>query len=590
MQSPAITRVLRDVFKLEGGFRGLQGPIVAAALEPSHVFASLPTGAGKSLCYQVPALVDPGLTVVFSPLLALMSDQVAGLQSRGVAVAQISSAMPWRANSALIGALKRSAQPGGPALPAKVLFVTPERLAASSGAFLRDLEALNAAGLVSRFVIDEAHVVSQWGLDFRPDYRGLQALAELFPRVPKMCLTATATPRVREDVVSLLGLDSGPLPLKVFQESFNRPNIRYSVVPKSGNMADSAKEVIKLVTKKYAGDTGIVYCLSTAECDAVASMMNAVGVRACSYHAKLSIAERDRALREWKDGTIHVVVSTVAFGMGIDKAGVRFVIHHTIPMSLEGLHQESGRAGRDGHPADAVVMYSRSDRARIERVQAGGADAPFNAAFPTGGASEARKEALDSVVAYCESTGVCRRVLLCGHFAEEFDPKLCAPHTCDVCDDTTKERSAMERHADKKKRAARVRRTGRFVEDDEEDEGGGDDPDVPWYEDASESPASKRAPAAAAAATTTTTQPQPQTPKVGLAIPAPAPKIPGGALAAAIAAGEKSVRDVPTILSKQAIRKVDNRRPVSEMELAEITGVGPQRARLLRNAILPLFK
>jgi ATP-dependent DNA helicase RecQ len=324
-------------------FRGLQAGVVAELLAGRDALAVLPTGGGKSVCYQIPAILRPGLGLVVSPLIALMTDQVQALKQQGVAAARMDSGLSMDERSAVW----RAARAG----ELDLLYVSPEGLAqAHTVDRLRDLE-------MSLIAIDEAHCVSQWGHDFRPDYRTLGRLAELFPGVPRIAVTATADARTRDDILKSLRLEDA----RVFVDSFARPNLHLSALRKErGSRARTDCHVIELVRERR-GRSGVVYCGSRDGCDRVAEALRDAGTNAIAYHAGMDSGERDRRLERFlaEDGA--VMVATIAFGMGVDKPDVRFVIHADPPGSLEAYWQEIGRAGRDGEPAEGITLYGPSD-------------------------------------------------------------------------------------------------------------------------------------------------------------------------------------------------------------------------------------
>lgn len=324
-------------------FRGLQAAVVDEVLAGRDVMAVLPTGGGKSVCYQVPAILRPGVGLVVSPLIALMTDQVEALKQQGVAAARLDSGVSMDDRSAIW----RQARAG----ELDLLYVSPEGLA--SGAMLDRLGELR----LSLIAIDEAHCVSQWGHDFRPDYRTLGRLAELFPGVPRIAVTATADARTRDDIVASLRLDEA----RVFVDSFARPNLQLSAERKvNGSRARTDAHVIDLVRERR-GKSGVVYCGSRDGCERVAEALRAAGTNAIAYHAGMDARDRDKRLERFlaEDGA--VMVATIAFGMGVDKPDVRFVIHADPPGSLEAYWQEIGRAGRDGEPAEGITLYGPSD-------------------------------------------------------------------------------------------------------------------------------------------------------------------------------------------------------------------------------------
>ncbi|TAM85963.1 MAG: RecQ family ATP-dependent DNA helicase, partial [Candidimonas sp.] len=337
--------VLRRVFGYES-FLGEQQAVIDHVVAGGDALVLMPTGGGKSLCYQIPAILRAGVGVVVSPLIALMQDQVSALVEQGVRAAFLNSTQDWRA--------ARQVEEAFLAERLDLLYVAPERLLTD-----RCL-ALLARGNIALFAIDEAHCVSQWGHDFRPEYLGLSQLAERWPQVPRIALTATATAATRREIVERLRLDSA----RQFVASFDRPNIRYRIVEKT----DVRRQLLTFIRAEHAGDCGIVYCLSRARVEETADFLCNEGIAALPYHAGLSAtvrtANQSRFLRE--DGLI--MVATIAFGMGIDKPDVRFVAHIDLPKSVEGYYQETGRAGRDGQPATAWLAYGLQDVVQQRRM------------------------------------------------------------------------------------------------------------------------------------------------------------------------------------------------------------------------------
>jgi ATP-dependent DNA helicase RecQ len=390
---------LRRVFGFDS-FRGAQEAVVASLLAGDDAFVVWPTGGGKSLCYQLPAMLRPGTGVVVSPLVALMQDQVAALRQLGVAAAAAHSGLP---PGELFTVERRLA-----AGELDLLYVAPERLLTDR--FLALLDETPLALLA----IDEAHCVSQWGHDFRPEYLGLGVLGRRFPGVPRLALTATADPPTRREIVERLDLPRA----RLFLASFDRPNVRYRVVDKR---EDPARQLLTFLREEHPGDCGIVYRLSRAKVEATAAFLAEQGVAALPYHAGLSPAERAATLGRFRAGEGLVVVATVAFGLGIDRPDVRFVAHLDLPSSLEAYHQETGRAGRDGEPADAWMTYGLGDVLALRRR------------IDAGEAEETRKQVerrkLDSLLGYCETTE-CRRRVLLRYFGEE-PPGPCG--NCDTC-------------------------------------------------------------------------------------------------------------------------------------------------------------
>ena len=384
-------------------FRPLQEAIIRDVLERKDVFVLMPTGGGKSMCYQLPALLMEGVTVVVSPLISLMKDQVDGLEANGIAAACMNSTQSARENRDVKTAFLENRL--------KVLYVAPERLMMPGTlAFLKK-------GKVSLFAIDEAHCISEWGHDFRPEYRKLKLLRDPktgFPDIPIIALTATATERVREDIISQLNLhlppEKGP-----YVASFNRKNLYYEVRPK--------KETFSEITdylRRHRGEAGIIYCQSRNSVEALTKKLNIAGFRALPYHAGLSDSERNRNQEMFIKDDVDIIVATIAFGMGIDKSNVRFVIHYDLPRNLESYYQETGRGGRDGSPCECILFFSRGDRFKIEY-------------FISQKTNEKEKDIslvqLRQMVAYCE-VNKCRRQTLMEYFGEEL-PEPCG--NCDCC-------------------------------------------------------------------------------------------------------------------------------------------------------------
>jgi ATP-dependent DNA helicase RecQ len=391
--------VLNSVFGLPA-FRGAQEKIVRHLTNGGNCLVLMPTGGGKSLCYQLPALLREGCGIVVSPLIALMRDQVAGLHEAGVRAAVLNSTLSFEEASAVEARLLAG--------DLDLLYVAPERLVTP-----RCLSLLARAG-IALFAIDEAHCVSQWGHDFRPEYIGLSVIAERFPDVPRIALTATADELTRQEIVDRLGLAGAPQ----FVASFDRPNIRYEIVDKQNAPA----QLKAFIAERHAGDAGIVYCLSRAKVEDIASALTKAGIEALPYHAGLDASTRarnqDRFINE--DGI--VIVATIAFGMGIDKPDVRFVAHLDLPKSIEAYYQETGRAGRDGKPSSAWMAYGLSDIVQHRRM------------IEESSGSEAFKRIsigkLEALVGLAETTA-CRRTRLLGYFGETLGPAQCG--NCDNC-------------------------------------------------------------------------------------------------------------------------------------------------------------
>jgi ATP-dependent DNA helicase RecQ len=392
--------ILRRVFGYPS-FRGPQAEIIDHMVVGGDALVLMPTGGGKSLCYQIPSMLRPGVGVVVSPLIALMQDQVDALLQAGVRAGFLNSSQDFAAASEIERRLRMD--------ELDLIYVAPERLLTER--FLGVMDFLRDKGRLALFAIDEAHCVSQWGHDFRPEYIQLSALHQRYPTVPRIALTATADHLTQREIIARLGLDAA----RVFITSFDRPNIRYTVVER-----DNPRRQLLDFLAGYRGAAGIVYCLSRKKVDETAEWLNQQGIAALAYHAGLDAGTRQlhqqRFLRE--DGI--VMVATIAFGMGIDKPDVRFVAHLDLPKSLEAYYQETGRAGRDGEPAEAWMTYGLNDvvihRMRIEESVAGEEQ------------NRVERSKLDALLAWCE-TVACRRALLLRYFSEEAG----ACGNCDTC-------------------------------------------------------------------------------------------------------------------------------------------------------------
>ncbi len=393
--------VLKAVFGY-AAFRGPQAEIVAHVAAGGDCLVLMPTGGGKSLCYQIPALLRPGTGIVVSPLIALMQDQVSALCEAGVSAAFLNSSLTAEDASAVERGLAAGAY--------DLLYVAPERLMMPR--FLAQLERLRASARLALFAIDEAHCVSQWGHDFRPEYMQLALLHERFPDVPRIALTATADEVTRAEIMLRLGLTGA----RLFVSSFDRPNIRYRIVEKANPRA----QLLAFVGAEHKGEAGIVYCLSRKKVEETAAWLGEQGVTALAYHAGMDAATRRLHQERFQREEGVIMVATIAFGMGIDKPDVRFVAHLDLPKSIEGYYQETGRAGRDGLPADAWMAYGLGDLVNQRRmIDASVADDQFK---------RIAASKLDALLGLCEASS-CRRVRLLAYFGEAAAP--CG--NCDVC-------------------------------------------------------------------------------------------------------------------------------------------------------------
>ncbi len=394
---PTPLQLLQHVFGYHA-FRGEQAEIVDHLVSGGDALVLMPTGGGKSLCDQIPALARPGCGVIVSPLIALMQDQVDQLRELGVAAAFL--------NSTLDSDTARSVEQAFLAGELKLLYVAPERLLTSR------FQGLLKRAPIALFAIDEAHCVSQWGHDFRPEYLGLSVLADEYPDIPRIALTATADHATRAEIIDKLRLGNA----RQFVSSFDRPNLRYTIVEKK----TSKEQLLTFLRREHEGDSGIVYCLSRKRVEATAEWLRSKEIRALAYHAGMDAEARTRHQNIFVREEGVVMVATIAFGMGIDKPDVRFVAHLDLPKSIENYYQETGRAGRDGLPADAWLAYGLNDVIQLTGM------------IESSGASEEQKDIerrkLEAMLGLCETTA-CRRQTLLGYFGEEAKP--CG--NCDNC-------------------------------------------------------------------------------------------------------------------------------------------------------------
>ncbi len=414
MALPAVDTLasaLKDTFGFSA-FRPLQREIMEETLAGRDVLALLPTGGGKSLCYQLPAIVRSGLTLVVSPLIALMKDQVDSLLENGVKAAYLNSSLSEDESKEMWRQLFRR--------EIKILYLSPERLLLEG--MLDTLEQLK----LEFVAVDEAHCISSWGHDFRPEYRALKAVRERFPNVPMLALTASATERVRHDIVEMLALKNP----KNFVASFNRPNLAYRIVPRLSPI----KQILEVI-EGHKEESGIIYCLSRARTEAVALDLTKKGISAEAYHAGLTAEERSRRQERFVKDETQVMVATIAFGMGIDKPDVRFVIHHDLPKNIESYYQETGRAGRDGLPSECVMLYSSSDAAKL-RV--------FIDQLTDSTEREVSSRQLSRLLQFAEGSE-CRRVSLLGYFGETYCDERGEPTlVCGACDNCLTPRQEVD--------------------------------------------------------------------------------------------------------------------------------------------------
>lgn len=406
---------LRKTFKLDT-FRNLQLDIIKAVLSNYDCLVLMATGKGKSLCYQLPAVISDGVTIVISPLKSLITDQITKLRTLGIKVEYLNSDLSYVETACILNNLMSS-----PGTCIKLLYITPEKVI--SEAFSKILNHLKASKQLARFVVDEAHCIIEWGFDFRPSYTKLELLKLKFPEIPIMLLTASSNISSRNEIIKILNLN--PSTIKMFISSFNRSNIKYAVVKKI-RPCRSFIVIRDLILNKYNNECGIIYFSTIKECKDFCEQLKNAGLNCDCYHSEISTHDKNLILNNFMENKIQIICATIAFGMGIDKPNIRFVIHHSIPNSMENYFQESGRAGRDGNSATSTIFYRASDAARI-RSLTNNQKIEINL--------KAKKNALlNEIMNYCEQKILCRRKIILNYFNDTHSQQSNENECCDNCD------------------------------------------------------------------------------------------------------------------------------------------------------------
>ena len=417
-------KILKDNFGYST-LRPAQEPVIESILNSQDTLAIMPTGGGKSLCFQLPALLNDGLTVVISPLIALMHDQVESLKENGIWAEYINSSIDDDFKNIVMEGVATHKKDSDATDKLKLLYISPEKLFANESYLLHYFKTIN----VSMFAIDEAHCISSWGHDFRPEYSNLGVLKDHFPKIPIIALTATADNLTRNDIVNKLNLVSP----NIFISSFDRPNINYTVVDRSDGFGQLYNFIVA-----HKDVAGIIYCLSRKSTEELVERLKKNNIKAAAYHAKIPKEQKDKVYSDFMKDDIQVVVATIAFGMGIDKPNVRYVIHWNLPKSIENYYQETGRAGRDGLPAEALLLYNVGDLFTLKKfIDSGNEDNPYIGSQDIETFRKIQHDKLGRLVEFCK-TGHCRRRVLLQYFQEKL------PHDCGNCDCCTHPRKKLD--------------------------------------------------------------------------------------------------------------------------------------------------